>query len=151
MKLLDSVKDVIREELIQGSELYDHYWSGDYMIKWYTSPHVWQFRDGKPRIPDEKMLDKLIDGSNPKLVEKYFRNGNRYKEVKKDDHFHPRFIVRRVKGTSRPQMVVQIEEYDYYRNILVLQIITFLDIDLKDLIIKDKGSKTVRYILDLVD
>jgi hypothetical protein len=151
MKLLDSVKDVIREELIQGSELYDHYWVGNYMIQWYTSPHVWEFREGKPRIPDIKVLDKLIDGANPKLVEKYFRGGNRYKEVKKDDDFHPRFIVRRVKGNSRPQMVVQIEEYDYHRNILVLQIITFLDIDFKDLIVKNKGPKTVRYILDLVD
>jgi hypothetical protein len=46
-------------------------------------------------------------------------------------------------------MVVQIEKYSYEENILILQIITFLDIDLKDLIVKDKGSATIRYILDL--
>ena len=149
MKLLGIVQDLVNEDLILGSEPYDLYWRGSHKIQWYTSPHVWELRGKKRRVPDERMLNLLIDLANPKLYEKYFKSGNRYKEVKFEDTFHPRFIVRRIKGTSRPQMVVQIEKYSYEENILILQIITFLDIDLKDLIVKDKGAATVRYILDL--
>jgi hypothetical protein len=148
MKLLHSLTDVIQEEIHSGTELYDHYWEGSVFVKWFLSPHVYDLRNGKPRIPDERILNKMIDESSPRIVEKYFKSGNRYKNVNLDDEFHPRFIVRRVRGESRPQMVVQIEEYNFEKNIMTLQVITFLDINL-DLITRNTGEKRVRFIMDL--
>lgn len=148
MKLLHSLTDVIQEEIRPDTELYDHYWEGSVFVKWFLSQHVYDLRDGKPRIPDERILNKMIDESSPRIVEKYFKSGNRYKKVNLDDEFHPRFIVRRVRGESRPQMVVQIEEYNFEKNIMTLQVITFLDIN-RDLITRNTGVKTVRFIMDL--
>ena len=148
MKLLNSLKGVIQEEIFPDAVYYDHYWRGSVFVKWFLSPHVLELRGDKPRIPEERVLDKMIDESSPRIVEKYFKSGNRYKNVNLDDEFHPRFIVRRLRGESRPQMVVQIEEYNFEKNIMTLQVITFLDIN-RDLITRNTGVKTVRFIMDL--
>jgi hypothetical protein len=148
MKLLNSLKDVIQEDIRPGTELYDHYWEGDVFVKWFLIPHVYDLRDGKPRITDERILNKLIDESSPRIVEKYFKSGKRFKDINLEDEFHPRFIVRRVRGNNRPQMVVQIEEYNYEKKIMTLQVITFLDIN-RDLISKNLGERRVRFIMDL--
>jgi hypothetical protein len=148
MKLLHSLKGILHEEIFPDAIQYDHYWGGNVFVKWFLSSHLFELRGDKPRIPEERLLNKLIDESNPKIVQKYFKSGNRYKNVNLDDEFHPRFIVRRVRGESRPQMVVQIEEYNFEKNIMTLQVITFLDINL-DLITRNTGEKRVRFIMDL--
>ena len=112
MKLLSVLKETIFlvEEMGPGSEPYDYYREGEYLVEWWTAPHVYEQRDGKPRIPDIRIFDKLIDLSSPLILTKYFFQGTKFKEIKPEDGFHPRFIIRKIKGNSRPQMVVQIEE-----------------------------------------
>lgn len=148
MKLIGSLKTVIQEEIYPDAIQYDHYWEGSVFVKWFLSPHVLEYREGKPRIPEERLLNKLIDESSPRIVQKYFKSGNRFKNVNLEDEFHPRFIVRRIRGNNRPQMVVQIEEYNYESKKMTLQIITFLDMN-RDLIIKDFGERRTRFVMDL--
>lgn len=148
MYLLNSLKDVIQEEIFPDAIQYDHHWDGNVFVKWFLSSHVYELRGDKPRIPEERLLNKLIDESNSKIIQKYFKSGNRYKDITLEDEFHPRFIVRRVRGNNRPQMVVQIEEYNYEKNLMTLQIITFLDMN-RDLITKDIGMRRTRFIMDL--
>jgi hypothetical protein len=62
MKLLSVLKETISivEEMGPGSEPYDYYRDGEYLVEWWTAPHVYELRDGKPRIPDMKIFDKII-------------------------------------------------------------------------------------------
>lgn len=151
MKLLNVLTETIYivEAMGPGSEPYDFYREGDYLIEWWTAPHVYELRDGKPRIPDMKVFDLMIDESSPWLLQKYFFDGKKFKEVKSEDNFHPRFIVRRVRGNSRPQMVVQIEELNYDKKRLVFQILSFLDSEGKDYVVLDKGEVSIRFIMDV--
>ena len=151
MKLLSVLKETISivEEMGPGSEPYDYYRDGEYLVEWWTSPHVYELRDGKPRIPDMGLFDKLIDLSSPLILFKYFYEGKRFKEIRPEDNFHPRFIIRRIKGKSRPQMVVQIEELNFEKKKIVLQILSFLDMEGKDFWVLDKGIKSLRFIMDV--
>lgn len=151
MKLLSVLKETISivEEMGPGSEPYDYYRDGEYLVEWWTAPHVYELRDGKPRIPDMKIFDKIIDLSSPLILKKYFFEGKRFRDVRPEDQFHPRFIIRRIKGNSRPQMVVQIEELNFEKKKIVLQILSFMDMDGSDFRVLDKGEKSLRFILDL--
>ena len=82
-------------------------------------------------------------------MKKYFFEGKRFRDVRLEDQFHPRFIIRRIKGDSRPQMVVQIEELNFEKKKIVLQILSFMDMDGSDFRVLDKGEKSLRFILDL--
>ncbi len=152
VKLLETLKEFIqlKETMAPGSEPYDYYRDGEYLIEWWTSPHVYELRDEKPRIPDIAIFDKIIDESSPFILEKYFGQGKRFKEIKPSDQFHRRFIVRRAKGNSTPQMVVQIEELDYSKKKLVLYVLTFMDSEGNEFKVLDKGPKSIAFILDLV-
>ena len=151
MKLLSVLKETISivEEMGPGSEPYDYYRDGEYLVEWWTAPHVYELRDGKPRIPDMKIFYKIIDLSSPLILKKYFFEGKRFRDVRLEDQFHPRFIIRRIKGDSRPQMVVQIEELNFEKKKIVLQILSFMDMDGSDFRVLDKGEKSLRFILDL--
>lgn len=152
MKLVNVLKEYIllKETMYPGSEPYDFYRDGEFLIEWWTSPHVYELRNGKPRIPDINIMDKIIDESSPLILNKFFGGGQRYKEVKSSDKFHRRFIIKRVKGKSTPQMVVQIEELDYSKKKLVLLILTFMDSEGAEFNVLDKGSKSVAFVMDLV-
>lgn len=139
----------IVEGMGPGSEPYEYYRDGEYLVEWWTAPHVYELRDGKPRIPDMGMFNKLIDLSSPLILTKYFFEGKRFRDVRPEDKVLPRFIIRRIKGKSRPQMVVQIEELNFEKKKIVLQILSFLDIDGKDFRVLDKGQKSLRFIMDL--
>lgn len=151
MKLLSVLKETIFlvEEMGPGSEPYDYYREGEYLVEWWTAPHVYEQRDGKPRIPDIRIFDKLIDLSSPLILTKYFFQGTKFKEIKPEDGFHPRFIIRKIKGNSRPQMVVQIEELNSEKKKIILQIVSFLDVEGRDFYFLDRGEKTLRFIMDL--
>jgi hypothetical protein len=151
MKLLNVLRETISlvEEMGPGSEPYDFYRDGDYLIEWWTAPHVYEYRDGKPRIPDMKIFDLIIDESSPWLIQKFFLEGKRFKEVKPEDEFHPRFIVRRIRGNSKPQMVVQMEELNTDKKRMVFQILSFLDSEGRDYVVLDRGQKSIRFIMDV--
>jgi hypothetical protein len=151
MKLLSVLKETISivEEMGPGSEPYDYYRDGEYLVEWWTAPHVYELRDGKPRIPDMKIFDKIIDLSSPLILKKYFFEGKRFRDIRPETQIHPRFIIRRIKGKSRPQMVVQIEELNFEKKKIVLQILSFMDMDGTDFRVLDKGEKSLRFILDL--
>jgi hypothetical protein len=46
-------------------------------------------------------------------------------------------------------MVVQIEELNSENKKIVLQIVSFLDVEGRDFYFLDKGEKTLRFIMDL--
>jgi hypothetical protein len=65
--------------------------------------------------------------------------------IDKDDPKKVRFAIRRIKGQSRPQMILQIEELT--ENKITLNMITFLDNN-KDLFSINNPNQT-RFILDI--
>jgi hypothetical protein len=114
-------------------------------VEVWESPHTNELRDGKKRIPDRRIFLNLITASLPHIVEKYFKSGAKYKLIDKNEPQKRRFAVRRIKGQSRPQLILQIEELT--ENKIVLNVITFMDTgsDLHGI----NNTYAIRFILDL--
>jgi len=87
----------------------------------------------------------LVQDSILPIVNKYFKSGKQFRKISMDDDKKIRFAVRRIKGQSRPQMILQVEELT--DNKIVLNVITHLDTG-QDLYGINNINK-VRFILDL--
>jgi hypothetical protein len=145
MKLLSFIKSLVLEYIHEKSELLvgDNFDGVDVEI-WKT-PHTEDYRDGKKRIPEDRVMLKLVTESIPYIVQKYFKSGKSFRFIEKDDPKKLRFAVRRIKGKSRPQIIFEIEELT--PNKIVLNMITFLDnnTDLHNLYNTNRN----RFILDI--
>lgn len=126
--------DLIVYETINGVE-----------IEVWSSPHTEEFRDGKRRVPDKRIFLNLIKNSLPYIIDKYFKSGVKYRLIDKNDPQKIRFVVRKIKGQSRPQSILQVEELT--ENKIVLNVITFLDSGSDLYGVNNKNL--VRFILDI--
>lgn len=114
-------------------------------VEFWKSPHTEEYRGLKKRIPESKVFMKLVQDSILPIVNKYFKSGKKFRKISMDDEKKIRFAVRRIKGQSRPQMILQVEELTDDK--IVLNVITHLDTG-QDLYGINNTNK-VRFILDL--
>ena len=114
-------------------------------VEVWNSPHTEELRDGKKRVPDRKIFLNLVKNSLPYIIDKYFKSGVKYRLIDKNDPQKIRFAVRKIKGESRPQLLLQIEELTEDK--IVLNVITFLDSGSDLYNINNKNS--IRFILDM--
>lgn len=126
--------DLIVYETINGVE-----------VEVWNSPHTEELRDGKRRITDRRIFLNLVKNSLPYIIDKYFKSGTKYRLIDKNDPQKIRFAVRKIKGQSRPQLLLQVEELTEDK--IVLNVITFLDSGSDLYNVNNKNS--VRFILDM--
>lgn len=142
MKLLPIILEYIHDD----AELLIYHYFNDVEIEIWESPHTKEFRDGKKRVPEKKVLLDLVIISLPSIVNALFSSGRpKYKPINMDDPLKFRFTIRKIDGESRPQAILQVEELN--NNKLVLNIITFMDTG-KD-IFGIKNTDKSKFILDL--
>jgi hypothetical protein len=145
MKLLSAIKSLIMEYIHDEADLIVYETIDGIDVEVWKSPHTEETRGDKKRIPENRVMMKLIKESIPQIVKKYFQSGKNFRLIDKDDPKKIRFAVRRIKGLSRPQMILQIEELT--ENKIVLNMITFLDTG-TDLFGINNPNKA-RFILDI--
>lgn len=145
MKLLSAIKSLVMEYIHEKADLIVVETIDGIDVEVWKSPHTEELRGDKKRIPENRVMVKLIQESIPQIVKKYFQSGKNFRLIDKDDPKKIRFAVRRIKGKSRPQMILQIEELT--ENKIVLNMITFLDTG-TDLFGINNPNKA-RFILDI--
>jgi hypothetical protein len=145
MKLLSTVVSLVLEYIHDDADLIVYETIDGVDVEVWKSPHTEELRGDKKRIPENRVMVKLIQESIPQIVKKYFQSGKNFRLIDKDDPKKVRFAIRRIKGQSRPQMILQIEELT--ENKITLNMITFLDNN-KDLFSINNPNQT-RFILDI--
>jgi hypothetical protein len=145
MKLLSTVVSLVLEYIHDDADLIVYETIDGVDVEVWKSPHTEELRGDKKRIPENRVMVKLIQESIPQIVKKYFQSGKNFRLIDKDDPKKVRFAIRRIKGQSRPQMILQIEELT--ENKITLIMITFLDNN-KDLFSINNPNQT-RFILDI--
>jgi hypothetical protein len=145
MKLVGIIRSLVLEYIHDDADLIVYETIDGVDVEVWKSPHTEELRGEKKRIPENKVMVKLIQESIPQIVKKYFQSGKNFRLIDKDDPKKVRFAIRRIKGQSRPQMILQIEELT--ENKITLNMITFLDNN-KDLFSINNPNQT-RFILDI--
>jgi hypothetical protein len=141
MKLLPILLEYIHDD----ADLIVYETINDVEVEVWNSPHTEELRDGKRRITDRRIFLNLVKNSLPYIVDKYFKSGVKYRLIDKNDPQKIRFAVRKIKGQSRPQLLLQVEELTEDK--IVLNVITFLDSGSDIYNINNKNS--IRFILDM--
>jgi hypothetical protein len=141
MKLLPILLEYIHDD----ADLIVYENINDVEVEVWNSPHTEELRDGKRRITDRRIFLNLVKNSLPYIVDKYFKSGVKYRLIDKNDPQKIRFAVRKIKGQSRPQLLLQVEELTEDK--IVLNVITFLDSGSDLYNINNKHS--IRFILDI--
>ena len=141
MKLLPILLEYIHDD----ADLIVYETINDVEVEVWNSPHTEELRDGKRRITDRRIFLNLVKNSLPYIVDKYFKSGVKYRLIDKNDPQKIRFAVRKIKGQSRPQLLLQVEELT--KDKIVLNVITFLDSGSDIYNINNKNS--IRFILDM--
>jgi hypothetical protein len=141
MKLLPILLEYIHDD----ADLIVYENINDVEVEVWNSPHTEELRDGKRRITDRRIFLNLVKNSLPYIVDKYFKSGVKYRLIDKNDPQKIRFAVRKIKGQSRPQLLLQVEELTEDK--IVLNVITFLDSGSDIYNINNKNS--IRFILDM--
>jgi hypothetical protein len=141
MKLLPILLEYIHDD----ADLIVYETINDVEVEVWNSPHTEELRDGKRRITDRRIFLNLVKNSLPYIVDKYFKSGVKYRLIDKNDPQKIRFAVRKIKGQSRPQLLLQVEELTEDK--IVLNVITFLDLGSDLYNINNKHS--IRFILDI--
>jgi hypothetical protein len=145
MKLVGIIRSLVLEYIHDDADLIVYETIDGVDVEVWKSPHTEELRGEKKRIPENRVMVKLIQESIPQIVKKYFQSGKNFRLIDKDDPKKVRFAIRRIKGQSRPQMILQIEELT--ENKITLNMITFLDNN-KDLFSINNPNQT-RFILDI--
>jgi hypothetical protein len=145
MKLLSLVRKLVLEYIHPDAKLLIDDIVDGVEVKVWRSPHPDELRGDKKRIPEERVFMKLLQDSIEPIVTKFFKSGKSFRHISTDSKDQIRFAVRRIKGSARPQMIVQIDELNDTK--IVLNIITFLDNE-QDLYGINNTNKT-RFIIDL--
>jgi|688.fasta_scaffold148920_2 hypothetical protein len=145
MKLVGIIRSLVLEYIHDDADLIVYETIDGVDVEVWKSPHTEELRGDKKRIPENRVMVKLIQESIPQIVKKYFQSGKNFRLIDKDDPKKVRFAIRRIKGQSRPQMILQIEELT--ENKITLNMITFLDNN-KDLFSINNPNQT-RFILDI--
>ena len=145
MKLLNTIRQILLEYIHDDSDLIFYETVDGIDVEFWKSPHTEELRGSKKRVPESKVFMKLVQDSILPIVNKYFKSGKQFRKISMDDDKKIRFAVRRIKGQSRPQMILQVEELT--DNKIVLNVITHLDTG-QDLYGINNINK-VRFILDL--
>jgi hypothetical protein len=145
MKLLSTIRSLVLEYIHDKSDLIVYETVDGIDVEIWKIPHTEEERNQKKRIPEDRVMLKLVKDSIPHIVRKYFQSGKSFRLIDKDDPRKLRFAVRRIKGESRPQLIFEIEELT--QNKIVLNMITFLDnnTDLHSLYNTNRN----RFILDI--
>jgi hypothetical protein len=141
MKLLPILLEYIHDD----ADLIVYENINDVEVEVWNSPHTEELRDGKRRITDRRIFLNLVKNSLPYIVDKYFKSGVKYRLIDKNDPQKISFAVRQIKGQSRPQLLLQVEELTEDK--IVLNVITFLDSGSDIYNINNKNS--IRFILDM--
>lgn len=145
MKLLETIRQIVLEYIEEDADLIFYETVDGVDVEIWKSTHTEELRGEKKRIPESKVFMKLLKDSILPIVTKYFKSGRQFRKISMDDNNKVRFAVRRIKGQSRPQMILQIEELTDDK--IVLNVITHLDTG-QDLYSINNTNK-VRFILDL--
>lgn len=145
MKLVGIIRSLVLEYIEDDADLIFYDTVDDIDVEFWKSEHTEEFRGLKKRIPESKIFMKLAQDSISPIVNKYFKSGKQFRNISMDDPKKIRFAVRRIKGQSRPQMILQVEVLT--DNKIVLNVITNLDTGQDLYGIND--TNRVRFILDL--
>lgn len=145
MKLVGIIRSLVLEYIHDDATKIFHENIDGVDVEIWKSPHTEELRGDKKRIPEQRVFEKLLKEGIDEIIKKYFKSGKKFKLIDKDDQRKIRFVVRRIKGKSRPQMVVQIEELTEDR--IVLNIISFIDTGNDFFGINDPSK--ARFIIDL--
>jgi hypothetical protein len=145
MNLIKTIKQIVLEYIHPDSVIIFQDKIEGIDVEVWRSPHPDELRGDKKRVPEERIFQKLLNESIRPIVQKYFLSGKQFRDITKEDPKKIRFAVRRIKGESRPQMIMQVEELNPEK--IVLNIISFMD-DGKDFFGINNPNKT-RFILDL--
>jgi hypothetical protein len=145
MKLVSLVRKLVLEYIHNDAAKIFHENIDGVDVEIWKSPHTEELRGDKKRIPEQRVFEKLLKETIEEIVKKYFKSGKQFKLIDKDDPKKLRFAVRKIKGESRPQMILQIEELTEDR--ILLNIISFIDTG-NDFFGINNPNKA-RFILDL--
>jgi hypothetical protein len=145
MKLVGIIRSLVLEYIHDDATKIFHENIDGVDVEIWKSPHTEELRGDKKRIPEQRVFEKLLKETIEEIVKKYFKSGKQFKLIDKDDPKKLRFAVRKIKGESRPQMILQIEELTEDR--ILLNIISFIDTG-NDFFGINNPNKA-RFILDL--
>lgn len=145
MKLVGIIRSLVLEYIHNDAAKIFHENIDGVDVEIWKSPHTEELRGDKKRIPEQRVFEKLLKETIEEIVKKYFKSGKQFKLIDKDDPKKLRFAVRKIKGESRPQMILQIEELTEDR--ILLNIISFIDTG-NDFFGINNPNKA-RFILDL--
>jgi hypothetical protein len=149
MKLFQTLKHIILEYIHPEAEVLYSTTMNEKSFIFYDSPHIYEKRKGydKVRLTDKELLLDMIKLSVPKLYNKYYNSGRRFREIESDDPKKSRFAIRRKTGKREPAAIIQIDEFIEDKGFIFV-VITFFDEKGENL--KNMTNKMrTRFILDI--